>query len=174
MEEMYKRYYMLDAEIGYPRFTGLRRKLSEMVDFADKILQVMCPIYNLQSIPDIEFKYYVQKADCKELASGFHTMYLFKDNSIDYHLIGINLTDTKQHPDRVMFSTVPHEIAHLLHCEIDRADQCKNQHGEMFDQICRMIEFQFPQVEISHTMVVQNWAEHISKISEDAHRFKLS
>lgn len=173
MDIIDKKYYMLEGEIGYPKFTGLRRKLSKMVDFAEEILEVMCPIYGIQEIPKVKFQYFVQKADCTELASGFHTAYLFKDNSVDYHLIGLSITDTREFPDRVMYETLPHEIAHTLHFHIDRKDLNENPHGEMFERICRLIEFQFPLTKLDKSFAILTWNEHLSNVTEDAHRFKI-
>jgi hypothetical protein len=173
MEEMYKKYYILQGEIGYPRFTTYRRQLSKMVDFAEEIMETMCKIYDFGEIPEIKFQYFIQKTDCKELASGFHTAYLNEDNSVDYHFIGLNFTDAKEFPERIMLETLPHELAHALHLMINRPDQEKNPHGEMFDQICRLIEFQFPQTKLSHKFQVDNWDGYITKLSEDAHSFKL-
>lgn len=146
--EAYSNYYLLgNSDIGYPRFTTARRKLETYREAVYEIFPKMFDEFGIENRPENIFVGFmlnkVSLINTKKSSAGFFVsstcgkvfyIYLSLFHAIHFH-------------DETLDNTVPHEVCHGIHRQIDHDTFVTDGHGKDFEdllEICAKVTHMNP------------------------------
>jgi hypothetical protein len=142
-------YIVEERELEFPRFTSMRRKLTELSLTGKEIYREMCREFNIYDLPPIEYQYFVNNDNVGKSVNGFCGRWTITKKSVvsvDHFQLGMSYAYCKNLFSKAIGATLPHEICHAVHMLIDYEGCDANPHGEDFESLLKICMKKFPEL----------------------------
>lgn len=164
-----------DSDIGFPRFTSLRRQLEEYDGYVTEVYRKMCAEFGITNYPKIYTEYMLNSkhktlpavATCSPRGHR-NSEEIYNISSIDSFAIRIDMAVAKRHDQQIYIDAIPHEVCHAIHFLLDWDECCDDSHGNAFKDLLKIVKKLFPETKPDVGFAVPDIDEFIRITREDA------
>ena len=145
MEKYFDWFLLRDADLGFPRFTTLRRRLAEYDELAQDLYRKMCRDFGIEKPLPLSVGMMLNGSQIisdKKPSGGicFPCYYAKAPEVWVEWRIFVSVTHSKLYHERTLWETIPHEVSHAIHGMVDRESFEEHEHGNEFMDIFKICQ----------------------------------